>query len=145
MVNDHIAGLYRQTSSPFNVQQCCAAIFHKQHSYSFFFLSFPHLFSHFYVGSMCLMRRLHLARSCVSSLDNSLSDKSFLMLSNHLRFGLPLLLFPGSNISYTRWPSKMVINIRNQPYHNTVLPSYATRGLVQCGAQHLLEKRKPSL
>ena len=35
------------------------------------------------------MRRLHLARSWVSSMDNSLSDKSFLVLSNHLRFGLP--------------------------------------------------------
>ena len=42
------------------------------------------IFSHFYVGSMCLTRRLHLARSCASSLDNSLSDKSFLMISNHL-------------------------------------------------------------
>ena len=51
-------------------------------------------FSHFNVGSMCLVRRLHLARSCASSPDNVLSDKSFLMLSNHLRFGLPLLLFP---------------------------------------------------
>ena len=28
----------------------------------------------------------------------SLSDKSFLMLSNHLRVGLPLLLFPGTSI-----------------------------------------------
>ena len=33
---------------------------------------------------MCLMRRLHLAASCASSPHNSLSDKSFLMLSNHL-------------------------------------------------------------
>ena len=41
----------------------------------FFFFS---IFSHFHVGSMCLMRRLHLARSCASSPDNSLSDKSFL-------------------------------------------------------------------
>ena len=63
------------------------------------------IFSHFYVGSMCLMRRLHLARSCVSSLDNSLSDKSFLMLSNHLRFGLPLLLFPGTSIAITHLPT----------------------------------------
>ena len=31
-----------------------------------------------------------LTRSCASSPDNSLSDKSFLMLSHHLRFGLPL-------------------------------------------------------
>ena len=42
--------------------------------------------------------RLHLTRFCTSSHDNSLSDKSFLMLSNHLCFGLPLLLFPGTSI-----------------------------------------------
>ena len=56
---------------------------------NFFFLLFL-IFSHFYVGSMCLVRLLHLARSCVSSLDNSFSDKSFPMVSIHLRFGLPL-------------------------------------------------------
>ena len=33
--------------------------------------------------------------------DSFLSDKSFLMLSNHLRFGLPLLLFPGTSITIT--------------------------------------------
>ena len=63
-----------------------------------------HIFSYFYVGSMCLMRRLHLARSCASSLDNSLSDKSFLILLNHLRFGLHLLLFPGTSIPITLLP-----------------------------------------
>ena len=63
------------------------------------------IFSHFYVGSMCLMRRLHLARSWASSLDNSLSDKSFLILSNHLRFGLPLLLFPSTSIAITLLPT----------------------------------------
>ena len=52
------------------------------------------ILSHFYVGSMCLMTRLHFARSCVFSPNISLSDKSLLMLSNHLRFGLPLLRFP---------------------------------------------------
>ena len=31
---------------------------------------FFRIFSHFYVGSMCLNRRLHLARSCTSSPDN---------------------------------------------------------------------------
>ena len=60
----------------------------------FFFL----ICSHFYVVSMCLMRHLHLARYCASAPDNSLSDKSFLMLSNHLRFGLPLFIFPGPSI-----------------------------------------------
>ena len=33
--------------------------------------------------------------------DNSLSDKSVLMLSDHLRFGLPILLFPGISITIT--------------------------------------------
>ena len=57
------------------------------------FLFFP-ILSLFYVRSVCLMRCLHLAQSCASSPDNSLSDKSFFMLSNHLRFGLHLLLSP---------------------------------------------------
>ena len=47
------------------------------------------------------MRRLHLAWPCASSPENSLSDKSFLMLSHHLRFGLPFLLFPGTSITIT--------------------------------------------
>ena len=63
------------------------------------------IFSRFYVGSMCLMRRLHLARSCASSLDNYLSDKSFLVISNHLRFGLPLFLFPVISIAITLLPT----------------------------------------
>ena len=57
---------------------------------------FTFIFSHFYVGSMCLMRRIHLDLSCASSPDNSLSDESFLMLSNHLRFCLHLLLIPST-------------------------------------------------
>ena len=63
--------------------------------------SFPTLM----VGSMFLMRRLHLARSCASYPDNSVSDKSFLMLSNHLRFGLLLLLFHGTSIAITLLPT----------------------------------------
>ena len=51
---------------------------------------FFRILSHFYVGSMFLMRRLHLAWSWAFSPDNSL--RQVLMLSNHLRFGLPLLL-----------------------------------------------------
>ena len=43
--------------------------------------------------SLLLMNRLHLTPSCASSPDNYPSDKSFMMLSNHLRFGLRLLLF----------------------------------------------------
>ena len=33
-------------------------------------IQFFFILSHFYVGSMCLMRRLHLGRSCASSSDN---------------------------------------------------------------------------
>ena len=58
--------------------------------------------SHFY--AMFRMRRRHLTRSCASSPDNSVSDKSFLMLSNH-RFGLPLLLFPIISFSPPASPS----------------------------------------
>ena len=65
-------------------------------------------YPHFYVGSMCLLRRLHLARSCASSPDNSLSDKSFLMLSNHLRFGLPHLQ-PHHYLAY--------VYVKTCPYH----------------------------
>ena len=50
---------------------------------------------------MFLMRRLHGTRSCASSSDNSLSDKSCLVLSNHLRFGLPLLLFRGTVLVFS--------------------------------------------
>ena len=79
------------------------------------------IFSHFHVGSMCLMRRLHLARSWASSLDNSLSDKSFPMLSNHLRFGLPLLLFPGTSIAITLLPTYSSSLLNTCPYHFNLL------------------------
>ena len=79
------------------------------------------IFSRFYVGSMCLMRRLHLARSCVSSLDNYLSDKSFLMLPNHLLFGLPLLLFPGTSIAITLLPMYSSSLLSTCPYHFNLL------------------------
>ena len=68
---------------------------------------FLRIHSHFYVGSMFRMRRLHLTRSCTSSLDNSLSDKSFLMLSNHH------LLFPGPFTTITLFPT--------QPYYYSLL------------------------
>ena len=45
-------------------------------------------------GSMFLIGRLQLAKSCASSPHSSFSDKLFLMLSNHLRLGLPLVLSP---------------------------------------------------
>ena len=79
------------------------------------------IFSHFYVGSMCLMRRLHLGQSCASSSDNPLSDKSFLMLSNHLRFGLPLLLFPGTSIPITLFPTYSSSLLKICPYHFNLL------------------------
>ena len=88
------------------------------------------------MGSLFLIRRLHLTRYCASSPDNSLSDKSFLMLSNHLRFGLPLLLFPGISIAITLLPthSFSVLNtgasqcmpIPLQPL--LIVPSLLTRG-----------------
>ena len=88
----------------------------------FFFFLFL-IFSHFFVGSMCLMRRLNLVRSCASSLDNSLSDKWFLILSNYLRFGLPLLLFPGTSIAITLLPtySSSLRNTCPWPYHFNLL------------------------
>ena len=57
------------------------------------------------------MRRLQWTRSCASSPDNSLSDNFFSMLSNHLRFGLALLLFPGTYISITRLPILILFSI----------------------------------
>ena len=54
---------------------------------------------------MFLTRLLHLTQSCASSPDNSLSDKSFLMLSNHLRYRRPLLLAPGTSITITLLPT----------------------------------------
>ena len=52
-----------------------------------------------------------------SSPDNYLSDKSFLMLSNHLRFDLPLLLFPGTTISITLLPTYSSSRFNTGPYH----------------------------
>ena len=43
-----------------------------QHATKLCHIFFFRILSHFYVGSMCLMRRLHLTRSCTSSPDNSL-------------------------------------------------------------------------
>ena len=67
------------------------------------------------------MRRLHFARSCASSPENSLSDKSFLMLSNHLRYGLPLLLFPGTSIATTLLPTYSSSLLNTCPYHFNLL------------------------
>ena len=52
------------------------------------------ILSNCYMRPMVSMSCLHLARFCASSPDTSLFDTSFLMLSNHLRFGLRVLLFP---------------------------------------------------
>ena len=73
-------------------------------------------------GSMCIMRRLHLARSCATSPDNSLSDKSLLMLSNHPRFGIPLLLFPGTSIVITFLPRYSFSLLNTCPYYFNLLP-----------------------
>ena len=79
------------------------------------------IFSHFYVGSMCLMRLLHLAQSCVSSLDNSFSDKSFPMVSIHLRFGLPHLLSPGTSTPITLLPTYSSSLLNTCPCHFNLL------------------------
>ena len=72
------------------------------------------------VGIEWVKRRIHLTWSCASSPDNPLSDKPFLMLSNHLRFGLPILLFPSTSIAITLLPtySSSHLNI----YHFNLLP-----------------------
>ena len=58
---------------------------------------------------------------CVSSPDSSLSDKSFLMLSNHLRFGLPLLLFHSTSITITLLPTHSSCLLNTCPYHFKLL------------------------
>ena len=70
---------------------------------------------------MFLLKRPHLTRSCASSHDNSLSDKSFLMLSNHFRFGLHLLLFPGTSIFITLLPTHSSSLLNTCPYHFNLL------------------------
>ena len=59
----------------------------------------------------------HLTRSCASSPDSPLSDKSFLMLSNNLRFCLPILLFPGNSITITLLPTYSSSLLNTCPYH----------------------------
>ena len=54
-------------------------------------------------------------------LEYPLSDKSFLMLSNHLRFGLPLLLFPGTSIAITILPTYSSSLLKTYPYHFNLL------------------------
>ena len=69
------------------------------------------------------MRHLHLSQSCASYPDNSPSDKSFWMLSNHLCFGLPLLLFPGTSIAITLLPTYLSSLLNTCPYHFKLLSS----------------------
>ena len=68
---------------------------------------------------MCLVKRLHLGWSCASSLDNYLSHKSFLMLSNHSHFCLHLILFPGIPITLVPTHSSSLLN--TCPYHFNLL------------------------
>ena len=79
------------------------------------------IFSHFYVGSMCLVKRLHLGRSCAYSLDNSLSHKSSLMLYNHSHYCVHLLLFPGTSIPITPLPTHSSSLLNTCPYHFNLL------------------------
>ena len=69
--------------------------------FNFFF----RILSRLYVRSMFLMKRLHLTHSYALAPLSIISDKSFLMSSNHLRFGLPLLLFLGTSITITLTPT----------------------------------------
>ena len=50
-----------------------------------------------------------------------LSDKSFLMLSNHHHFHLPLLLFPGTSIPITLLPTYSSSFLITCPYHFNLL------------------------
>ena len=84
----------------FQAEKLCNRILVTSSSYA----SFPIIIMSFFVGSMFLMRRLHLTRSCATSRDNSFSDKSFLML-----FIQPPLLRSFSP-SFLRHP---------HPHHNT--------------------------
>ena len=64
----------------------------------------------------------HWTRSCASSADNYyLSNKSFLMLSNNLRYGLPLLPFPGTSIIITLLPTYSSYLLNKCPYHFNLL------------------------
>ena len=82
-----------------------------------FFLLLPHHLPLLCEVDVSYMSRLHFAWSCASSPDNSLSDKSFLMLSSHLRFGLPLLLLPGTSVTITILPTYSSPFFNTCPYH----------------------------
>ena len=84
----------------------------------FFFLFFR-IFSHFYVWSMFLMRRLllNLVLRFLPWQLYYISDKSFLMLCNHLRIGFPLLIFSGTSITITLLPTYYV-SWRNNSDHS---------------------------
>ena len=75
-----------------------------------------------HLGSMFLMRHLHLTWSCSSSLDSSLSDNLLLMLPNHHRFRLPLLLFPDTSIPITLLPTYSSSLLNTWP--NATSPTY---------------------
>ena len=57
------------------------------------------------VDASCETRRLNLARYCASSPDSSLSDKSFLMLSNQPLLWSSSPSFPGTSIAITLLPT----------------------------------------
>ena len=74
---------------------------------------------------------------CFSIYPGSLSDKSFLMLSKHLRFGLPLLLFPGTSITITLLPTFSLLD--TCPCHFN-LPSYTFLDISPTFAEHSPKK-----
>ena len=101
----------------YRLQECCTrhqtSCSYKTETVFVFFC----ILSHFYVGPMFLIRRLHLTRSSTISPHNSLSDKSFLMLSNHLHFGLPILLFPSHPSPSLSCPHSLLFSIPAHGYH----------------------------
>ena len=60
--------------------------------------------------------------------DISLSDTSFLMLSNHLRFGLPFLRLPGTSITITLLPTYSSSLLNTCPYTtSTYVPALSSK------------------
>ena len=90
--------------------------FIKHYKYSSSSASFPT-----FMWGRCFLCYIHWTRSCPYSPENSLSNKSFLMLSNLLCFGLPLLLFPGTSITITIFPTHSSSLLKTCPYHFNLL------------------------
>ena len=86
-----------------------------------FFIFFFRIFSHFYVQGRFVLWDASISPGLARPPLTILSDMSLLMLSNHLRFSLPLPLSPGTPIAITLLPtySSSLLNIC--PYHFNLL------------------------